>query len=139
MSRVYRNKDTTNEDENQKVISLQDPHTSKLDAICSTYGWSARRAACFILAYTHNIETIQKTSRILFPQKNQGDVKPKNLFLPMTPLQANLANEIAKQAGYDFTSLFKQSLDQVYSDFKEGKLDFNKNELTKRFVDSQMK
>lgn len=133
MSRSYKEKNAEVRKEVDKVVTIPESHAWKLNELRDYYGWSARRAACFVLAYSHGIETVLKTSRYS-TSKDGNSTLTKNLFLPMTADQANKANAMAKSMDYDFTNFFKMSLDSVYAEWKAGKIDFDKNELTKRFA-----
>lgn len=151
MSRKYTIKDESNCDEVEKVLTLKDEHADKLHEIRAKYGWSARRAACFVLAYTHEIETIVKTPRYLGakPDPTKPRRKPStrpaqpdkiNLFLPMTPKQSNVADAKARETNFDFTNFFKINLNAVYADYKknDNNLDLFKNDVTKKFIDEAM-
>jgi hypothetical protein len=138
MKNRFKPKDESKRKPIRKSLMVDAGHAERLNEFRSCFGWSARRAACFILAYTHKIDSIVKDPRYIFDYKksrNENDELVVNLFLPMTPKQSNRADDEAKKMNFDFRAFFKINLDHVYRDFKAGKLDFNRNEVTKKFID----
>lgn len=137
MSRIYQVKPDS-DIEIKKVVTLKPIQAAKLDEFRNTFSWSARKAASFCLAYTHKIETVVKPVRLL-RSKPTIESKPRNLFIAMTCTQVNNANDLAAQLSYDFTTLLKISFDTVYTEWKNGKLNFYKNDETKKFIDKTVR
>ncbi|MCW5156294.1 hypothetical protein [Burkholderia cenocepacia] len=119
----------------QKVVTLRGIHTKKSEELQKAFGWSGRRLACFVMAYTHEIDTIEKSYKTLFPETQpQRANSAKSIFIPMTPEEASKIDQLIENSGFDFTTNYKNSLDVVYTDWKAGKLNFKKNRLTERFI-----
>lgn len=138
MKNRFKPKDESKKEPIRKSLMVDSAHAEKLNELRSYFGWSARRVACFVLAYTHKIDSIVTDPRYIFDykkSKNESNEPVVNLFLPMTPKQSNVADEAAKKMNFDFRAFFKINLDEVYRDFKAGTLDFNRNKVTKKFID----
>jgi hypothetical protein len=120
-----------------KAIAVKGSHARKMAEMMSAFQWSARRLACFVLAYDHNIETVLLTPRFIYRQRGGLSTHQEkiNVFIPMTGQQSNFAHDLSKD--FDFTTMFKISLDKVYDQFKNGKLELNKTELTSHIASNK--
>ncbi|BCM12922.1 hypothetical protein MAFF241648_21120 [Ralstonia solanacearum] len=120
-----------------KLVKLVNSHhINKIDVLRKAWGVSNRRAAAIIISYVHDIGTVPSPNRAVkglyeVTQDNKGCT---NIFFPMTGEQFDVATQVAKDAGFDFSTLFRIALDAFYEQWESGTLDYNKNARFANYV-----
>ncbi|OQD21890.1 hypothetical protein UE98_19000 [Burkholderia cenocepacia] len=109
-------------------------HIEKLHAIRTAWHVSNRKASAIIVEYMLGVDTVTSATRKITLQEEDAINDTVNIFLPMTSKQFKQAQDIARQKGYDFTTIFKMALDDFYALWIAGKLDLNKSQRFAEYV-----